>query len=85
MISIKSDQNRSDHENQNKYCKANTPSSFSIFYTEKLTSLKRREFFLRAVVVKPVGRYICLTVLLNGRAYLWGRLDTYLDLVYQNI
>ena len=79
------DQNRSDHESQNKYCKANTPSSFSIFYTEKLTSPKRRESFLRAVVMKPAGRYICLIVLLNSRVYLWEGLDTYLDLVYLNI
>ena len=65
------DQNRSDHENQNKYCKANTLSSFSIFYTEKLTSFKGREFFLRAVIMKLAGHYICLIVLLNSRVYLW--------------
>ena len=62
-----SDQNRSDHENQNKYCKANTLSSVSTFYTEKLTSLKRKEFFSRTVVIKPASRYICLVVLLNSR------------------
>ena len=32
------DQNHSDHEDQDKYGKANTLSPFSIFYTEKLTS-----------------------------------------------
>ena len=64
------DQSRPNHENQDRYSKANTLSPFSIFYTEKLTSLKRREFFLRAVVIKPVGRYICLIVLLNGRVYM---------------
>ena len=63
------DQNHSDHKDQDKYGKANTLSPFSIFYTEKLTSLKRRKFFLRAVVIKPAGRYISLMVLLNGRAY----------------
>ena len=70
MISIKSDQNRSDHENQNRYCEANTLSSFSIFYTGKLTSLKRREFFLRAVVMKSTDRYICVVVLLNSGVYI---------------
>ena len=79
------DQNHSDHEDQDKYGKANTLSPFSIFYTEKLTSLKRREFFLRAVVMKPAGRYICLIVLLNSRVYLWEGLNTYLDLVYLNM
>ena len=79
MISIKNDQNHSDHENQDKYGKANTLSPFSIFYTEKLTSLKRREFFLRAVVMKLAGRYICLIVLLNGRVHMEG-LDMYFKL-----
>ena len=41
------DQNHPDHENQDKYGKANTLSPFSIFYTGKLTSPKRREFFLK--------------------------------------
>ena len=79
------DQNHSDHEDQDKYGKANTLSPFSIFYTEKLTSPKRRESFLRAVVVKPAGCYICLIVLLNSRVYIWEGLDMYLDLVYLNI
>ena len=60
-------------KNQNKYCKANILSFISIFYTEKLISLKRGESFLRAVVMKPAGCYICLLVLLNGRVYM-GRI-----------
>ena len=34
-----------------KYGKANTLSPFSIFYTEKLTGPKRREFLSRTVVM----------------------------------
>ena len=64
------DQNHSDHEDQDKYGKANTFLPFSILYTEKLTSPKRRKFFLRAVVTKPAGCYICLIVLLNSRVYM---------------
>ena len=79
------DQNHSDYEDQDKYGKANALSPFSIFYTEKLTSPKRREFFLRAVVMKPAGYYICLIVLLNSRVYIWEGLDMYFDLVYLNI
>ena len=68
-----------------KYGKANTLSPFSIFYTEKLTSPKRREFFSRTVVMRPAGCYTCLIVLLNSRVYIWEELDMYLDLVYLNI
>ena len=39
---------------------------------KKLTSLKRREFFSRAVVMKPAGYCICLIVLLNSRVYMGG-------------
>ena len=79
------DQNHSDREDQDKYGKANTLSPFSIFYTEKLTSPKRREFFSRTVVMKPAGCYICLIVLLNSRVYIWEGLDRHLDLIYLNI
>ena len=65
--------------------KLNILSPFSIFYTEKLTSPKRKKFSLRAVVMRPAGCYICLIVLLNSRVYIWEGLDMYLDLVYLNI
>ena len=78
-------QSHSGHKDQDKYGKANTLSPFSIFYTEKLTSPKRREFFSRTVVMKPAGCYACLIVLLNSRVYIWEGLDMYLDLVYLNI
>ena len=45
------DQSHSDYKDQDKYGKANTLSPFSIFYTEKLTSPKRREFLSRTVVM----------------------------------
>ena len=79
-----SDQNRSGNESQNKYCKTSTLSSFSIFYTEKLAGLRRKEFLLRAVVMKQTGYYICLIVLLNSRAYIERTgyvLQRYLDRV----
>ena len=78
-------QSHSGHKDQDKYGKANTLSPFSIFYTEKLTSPKRREFFSRTVVMRPAVCYICLIVLLNSRVYIWEELDMYLHLVYLNI
>ena len=84
MIFNQDDQNHSDHEDQDKYGKANTFLPFSILYTKKLTSPKRRKFFLRAVVIKSAGCYICLIVLLNSRVYIWEGLDMFFRLCLPN-
>ena len=63
-------QNHSGYESQNKCYESNTLSSSSMFYTKKLMSLKRKEFSLRAAVLKPTSCCVCLIVLLNSRVYM---------------